>query len=123
MSQPRRRPKKKQYLPQRPIHKPASPYVRRNIDRMETQNAQLARRDFVKTLAMAGAGLSLGLPAAAQAPARAIKLGLDNFSVRAMNWKAPQLIDYAAALKTDSLFITDLKPFENFSDGYLKDLR
>src|SRR5437870_6369717 len=90
---------------------------------METQCAQLARRDFIKTLAMTGAGLSLGLPAAAPTPARAIKLGLDNFSVRAMNWKAPQLIDYAAALKTDSLFITDLKPFENFSDGYLKDLR
>ena len=32
-----------------------------------------------------------------------------------------ELIDYAASLKTDSLFITDLKPFENFSESYLKD--
>ncbi len=83
------------------------------------------RRAFLKTSALAVAGLAAGLPAIAQnaVPRRNIKLGLDNFSVRAMNWKAPQLIDYAVALKTDSLFITDLKPFEKFEDGYLKDLR
>jgi sugar phosphate isomerase/epimerase len=52
-----------------------------------------------------------------------IKLGLDNFAVRALGWKAPQLIDYAASLRTDSLFITDLGPFESRDDGYLKDLR
>lgn len=52
-----------------------------------------------------------------------IKLGLDNFAVRAMGWKAPALIDYAAALKTDSLFITDLDAFESFDEDYLKDLK
>lgn len=52
-----------------------------------------------------------------------IKLGLDNFAVRAMKWKAPQLIDYAAQLKTDSLFITDFGPFEKFDETYLLDLR
>ena len=88
----------------------------------------LPRRQFVKTLAAAGAGLAAGLPAmsrAAAAPAakRNIKLGLDNFAVRAFGYNAAQLIDYAAALKTDSLFITDLKPFTNFNDDYLQDLR
>ena len=83
----------------------------------------LDRREFVKTLAAAGAGLALGLPAPAQAPAAKIKLGMDNFAVRDMNWKAEALIDYAASLRLDSLFITDLKPFENFSDAYLKDLK
>lgn len=88
----------------------------------------LTRRAFVKTLAAAGAGLTVGWPAAGQetsspAPKLNLKLGLDNFAVRAMGWNAEQLIDYAASLGTDSLFITDLKPFANFSDGYLKDLR
>jgi hypothetical protein len=66
-----------------------------------------------------------GVPAAA-ADARAklnIRLGLDNFAVRAFGWKAPELIDYAASLKTDSLFISDLGPFERRDDAYLKDLR
>jgi hypothetical protein len=40
-----------------------------------------------------------------------------------MGWKAPQLIDYAVKLKTDSLFITDLDAFESFEDSYLKNLR
>ena len=40
-----------------------------------------------------------------------------------MGWKAPQLIDYAAQLKTDSLFITDLA-FRGtaFSDAKIADL-
>ncbi|NDU79699.1 TIM barrel protein, partial [Actinomadura sp. DSM 109109] len=33
------------------------------------------------------------------------------------------LIDYSAALKLDSLFISDLDAFENFEDGYLRDLK
>lgn len=58
------------------------------------------------------------------APAKAgIKLGIDNFAVRAMKWKAPRLIEYAVQLKTDSLFITDFGPFEKTDDAYLGDLR
>ena len=64
-------------------------------------------------------------PVAPAAPVRhrGIKLGYDNFAVRAMKWKAAALIDYAAQLKTDSLFITDLMAFESFEDAYLNDLR
>lgn len=51
------------------------------------------------------------------------RLGLDNFSVRAMGWKAPQLIDYAASLGTDSLFITDFDAFESMEDAYLAGIR
>lgn len=50
-------------------------------------------------------------------------LGLDNFAVRAMGWKADALIDYAASLRVDALFITDLDAFESFEDDYLKRLR
>jgi sugar phosphate isomerase/epimerase len=77
------------------------------------------RRHFLTTAAAATAGL-----AAAQLPTRAagasaaaplldakgnrIKLGMDNFAVRAMKWKGRELVDYAASLKLDTLFITDL---------------
>lgn len=88
----------------------------------------LHRREFVKTVALAGAALGSGissrlLAAEPVAGARQVKLGLDNFAVRAMGWKAPALIDYAARLKTDSLFITDLMAFEKTDDGHLGELR
>src|SRR5689334_23373358 len=91
-------------------------------------NAQklISRRNFLQAAAVASSAavLSGARVVAADGPAKLnIKLGLDNFSVRAMNWKAPKLIDYAVSLKTDSLFITDLEAFENFEDSYLQGLR
>ena len=83
-----------------------------------------ARRTFLKTISVAGAAVALGGTVLGQpAPRRNIKLGLDNFSVRAMGWKAPQLIAYAVKLKTDSLFITDFDALDNFEDAYLTDLK
>jgi 3-oxoisoapionate decarboxylase len=85
---------------------------------------RVTRREFVSSLAWAGTALVPGVRAlGGDAPAKRIKLGIDNFSVRAMNWDAPQLIDYAASLKLDTLFITDLKPFASFEEPYLKELR
>ena len=52
-----------------------------------------------------------------------LALGYDNFAVRAMGWKAAELIDYAAKLKCDTLFITDFGPFEKMDDASLGDLR
>jgi sugar phosphate isomerase/epimerase len=95
---------------------------------MKAMLAPLDRRSFLKSTATATAGVALGFAASAQetAPSPAkprIPLGLDNFAVRAMGWNAAQLIDYAASLRLDSLFISDLKPFDNFNDSYLADLR
>ena len=56
-------------------------------------------------------------------PRKRIKLGLDNFAVRAMNWKAAALLDYAATLKLDSLLISDLDAFENLQPDHLRELR
>jgi sugar phosphate isomerase/epimerase len=84
------------------------------------------RRVFLQRAAMAGAAMSTSVSAFAQPGSSShgrIKLGLDNFSVRAMGWKAPQLIAYAVKLKTDSLFITDFDALESFDDSYLKELR
>ncbi len=84
-------------------------------------NQNVDRRDFIKTLAVAGTTVAIGGKVFADSPR--IKLGLDNFAVRAMKWNASQLIDYAVSLKTDSLFITDLDAFESFEEAYLKKLR
>src|SRR5262245_52508511 len=92
-------------------------------------NSTTTRRGFLQSTAVAAAGLAVlpgrGAETASSPAGRkpAIKLGLDNFSIRALGWKAGQLIDYAASLRTDSLFITDLNAFEKFEDDYLRDLR
>jgi sugar phosphate isomerase/epimerase len=92
--------------------------------------ARWSRRRFVKTAAVIGSGLASGWLCANGAenespnlPRKNIKLGIDNFSVRALGWKAGQLIDYAASLRTDSLFITDLDAFESFEESYLAALK
>lgn len=91
---------------------------------MQPMTLSTNRRNFVKTLSAATAALAVAGPALAQPLARRnIKLGLDNFAVRAMGWKAPQLIEYAVKLKTDSLFITDFDALENFDDSYLAGLK
>ena len=96
---------------------------------MNSTSSQTTRRAFLQSTVAAAAGLAVlpGAPVeAASSPAvrkPSIKLGLDNFSVRALGWKAGQLIDYAVSLQTDSLFITDLNAFEKFDDDYLRDLR
>ncbi len=82
-----------------------------------------SRRDFIKSVALAGAGLAVTSPALLAQTGKKTKLGFDNFSIRAMNWKAPQLIDYAAAQKVDLIFFSDLDVYENHSEAYLKDIR
>jgi sugar phosphate isomerase/epimerase len=91
---------------------------------MQSTTPPSSRRAFLKTMVTASAAVAARATALAQPVARRnIKLGLDNFAVRAMGWKAPQLIDYAVKLKTDSLFITDLDALEKFDDDYLKGLK
>lgn len=40
-----------------------------------------------------------------------------------MEWKAPALIEYAASLKCDTLFISDLDAYESLEDGALREIR
>ena len=51
--------------------------------------------------------------------ANKLKLGFDNYSIRALDWKAPQLLDYAASLRLDTVLFSDLDVYESFSDGYV----
>ena len=78
----------------------------------------LSRRSFLTALASSAAA-----PLFAQNAAPKIKVGYDNFAVRAMGWKGPQLLDYAVKLKCDTLFISDLDAFGSLEDAALKDLQ
>lgn len=82
----------------------------------------IKRREFIATSTAIAA--SAVLPAwAVNREEQPLRLGIDNFAVRAMGWKAKELIDYAKVLRCDSLFITDLGPFEGFTSRYLKGVR
>jgi len=52
-----------------------------------------------------------------------LKLGFDNYSIRALGWKAPQLLDHAASLGVDTVLFSDLDVYESLSDAYLRNVR
>ncbi|MFM9082048.1 MAG: sugar phosphate isomerase/epimerase family protein [Opitutaceae bacterium] len=83
------------------------------------------RRHFVAGLAAATATTDCPtlLRAAARPAGPRIKLGIDNFAVRAMGWKAPELIAYAAQLKCDTLLISDLDALGSLDDANLRAIR
>lgn len=58
-----------------------------------------------------------------QRPTAKLKLGFDNFSIRAFGWKAPQLLDYAASQRVDTVLFSDLDVYENHSDAYLREIK
>ncbi len=51
-----------------------------------------------------------------------IPLGFDNFSIRALNWKADRLLEFAIEQKLDSILFSDLDVYENHEEAYLKSL-
>ncbi len=96
--------------------------VGRSISNPESKSPRRAgwsRRAFLANslagtaavFAAGGSPLVRSAPGAQQtriAGASKVKLGYDNFAVRALGWKAEQLIEYGQTLKIDSLFISDL---------------
>jgi len=97
--------------------------ARCGIDPSGCQESLLTRRAWLAAgaLATSSAVAHATHPAA---PRRGIKLGFDNFSVRALGWNARQLIDHAVALQCDSVFITDFGPFEGrLDDASLGEVR
>ena len=84
----------------------------------------LNRRQFLASLAVLGAtsftrpAYGLGVTAT-----KKLKLGFDNFSIRAFGWKAQRLIDYASAMKVDTLLLSDLDVYESLEEDYLQKVR
>jgi sugar phosphate isomerase/epimerase len=83
----------------------------------------MQRRSFLTGFAAATTAAALSRPLGAAASAPKLKLGMDNFAVRAMGWKAPELIAYAASLKLDTLLISDLDAFESLDDAHLRGIK
>ncbi len=71
----------------------------------------LTRREWLAALAAATT-----LPAVAAPGRREIRLGFDNFAIRALDLDARQLVDHAVELACDSVFITDFGPFRSQVD-------
>ncbi len=80
------------------------------------------RRHFLQTTSGAALATFPIVSHAASLPKK-VRLGMDHFALRAAGWKAPQFIDYAGSLKLDTLFISELLPFESFEDDYLAKLK
>ncbi|RYD29030.1 MAG: hypothetical protein EOP87_18895, partial [Verrucomicrobiaceae bacterium] len=81
------------------------------------------RRSFLKTTAAAALAAPFAHAATATASGAKLKVGFDNFSIRALGLKAGALIDYAAEQKVGCLLLSDLDVYENHTDAYLEDLR
>src|SRR5580700_11322801 len=77
-----------------------------------------------RTFLQAAAGLSaVAASAADEQPAVPIRLGFDTYSIRAFQWKALQLIDYAAGLKLDTIQISSLDDYESLDPAHLAQVR
>lgn len=84
-----------------------------------------SRRSFcLKTASILGstfAGSSLSM--AKSIKSSRIPLGFDNFSIRALGWKAPKLLSYANSQKVDTILFSDLGVYESFDKGYLNEIK
>jgi 3-oxoisoapionate decarboxylase len=87
--------------------------------------SRVTRRDFLQHTAACAAGVACASNtlAARRSAHPGRRLGLDNFAVRGMGWKAPQLVDYSASLGCTSLFISDLDAFDSLDDAALAKVR
>lgn len=79
----------------------------------------MQRRDFISGSMAAGLGAAFG----EERKGMPLALGYDNFAVRAMGWKAKELVDYGVTLGVDTVFITDLDAFESLEEKALVEVR
>lgn len=78
----------------------------------------MRRRTFLQ--AASTAAVAAMSPAAEAVP---IKLGFDSYSIRAFQWKAIQLLDYAAGLKLDTVQLSSLGDYESLEPAYLQSVK
>lgn len=51
------------------------------------------------------------------------KLGLDNYAIRSLGWKAGQVLGYAAALKLEVVLFSDFDVYESLAADQLRELK
>ncbi len=88
----------------------------------------LRRREFLGMVAGATAMATTGAfaqesPETASDDSGRVPLGFDGHSMRAMKWKAPQFIEFAAEQKLDAVLINNLPLFESLEESYLRGLK
>src|SRR5690349_3607137 len=66
----------------------------------------MTRRSFVSTTA-SGFAAALGSAAAQGADNGPMRLGINTYCLRALRWNDRQLLEYAASLKLDAVFLQD----------------
>jgi len=85
------------------------------------------RRHFLKTASAATVSLSLGGTAFAgestvESTPEPLRLGIDCYTLRDLDWKADQLLDYAAKVGADAIQV-NLGDLESTEDAYLHKVR
>ncbi len=84
------------------------------------------RRDFLAFTAATMAAVAVDaqpLTAADSIASTRVPLGLDGHSMRAMQWKAPQFVEFAAEQQLDAVLINNLHLFESLEESYLRPLK
>ena len=80
----------------------------------------MRRRTFLQSAAVFSAAAAVSAADDQPAP---IRLGFDTYSIRAFQWKALQLIDYAAGLKLDTIQISSLDDYESLDPAHLAQVK
>lgn len=80
------------------------------------------RRRFLSLAAAGWAAPQIAKPAP-DGPAAGLRLGYDTYSIRALRWKALELLEYAARRKLDAIQLSSLNDFESLEPAYLKKVR
>ena len=89
--------------------------------KLNSMDSSLTRRAFTSSMfGLASVSLK-GLVKKVEKKNRLL-LGFDNFSIRALEWKAPRLIEYASKHKVDALLFSDLDVYESYDHGYLREI-
>ena len=87
-------------------------------------SGELSRRRFVETLGIAAAATIAGPVLRGQAATEnRLSLGMDSHSLRAMGWKAPRFVEYAAQQKLDAVLFNTLRQFESLESPALRKLK
>jgi len=99
---------------------------KQNVSRLAFES--FSRRNFLGTVAgvaaMAASGtFAQGSPAMNSNRSSRVPLGFDGHSMRAMKWKAPQFIEFAAEQNLDAVLINNLPLFESLEEPYLRGLK
>lgn len=77
------------------------------------------RRTFIQSASSAAFGLQQTIAEPAKSNDVPIRLGFDTYSLRAFEWKAMQLLDWAATQKVDTIQISSSGDYESLDPAHL----